>query len=228
MVKSGLGNVKMNEAFKLFLSFLSGSFVGSLLQNYFQSKKDRLERTRKFLEQQLRLYGPLYSLVVQNEDAFRRIEEIRDVAKKEFSGRVSAEPRFKAQETRTDEIEQTIDVQNAHIKQTVLVNNGEIFKILADNLHLVDPDDIELVTQFFRDYNYYKVEVPEDKGTKLPPLIAINIGQISFMRPELIDRVKQKFASKQRELRKILKVQRQSFLLKLIKKYFRNSKKNSS
>jgi len=194
----------MNEIFKLFLTFLSGSFAGSLLQNYFQSRKDKIETRRRFLESQLQLYGPLYSLVVQNEDAFRRIEEIRNVAKKEFSGGVSDAPRFKAQETRTDEIEQTIDVQNAHVRETVLVNNGKIFNILSKKLHLVDPDDIGLVTEFFRDYNYYKVEVPEDKGTKLPLLIAINIDQISFMRPEFIDRVKQKFDAKQRELKKFL------------------------
>lgn len=194
----------MNQVFTLFATFFSGSFVGSLLQNYFQSKKEKLERKTQFLEQQLRLYGPLYSLVVQNEDAFGRIEEIRNVAKKEFTGRVSDDPRFKGQETRTDEIEQTIDVQNAHIKETVLVNNEKMSQLLSENLQLVDPDDIELVTQFFRDYNYYKVEVPEDKGTRLPVLIALNISEISFMRPELIDRVKQKFVVKHHEFRKYL------------------------
>ncbi|MBI4355922.1 MAG: hypothetical protein HY597_05720 [Candidatus Omnitrophica bacterium] len=175
-------------------TLLASGVVAAATTATLQFRSVRWERRKEFLEHQLRLYGPAYALIAQNRDAFERIKSIHVQGEKRLSGVIGAEK----------DIDATIAVANEHIRRIVLSNNEILEDMLKKNLHFIDPDDIQLVTQFFHDMANLKVETSADVGTKLPLLMALDLPNISFMRPGLIECFEQRFRQKQVQFREML------------------------
>lgn len=188
----------------MFAGGLGAGIVVAVLEYFLQFRRERWVRKKEFLEHQLQLYGPAYCLVAQNRDAFDRSRKINKAGTEEYSGKANVSG---------EDIKKMIEVSNEHITQTVRENNEKFFDLLNKNLHFLDPDDVTLVIQFFRDYRYLQVESSEDKGTELPLGVALRLERISFMRPELIDRIERKFHKKQTEYRHMLEIKSRINLL---------------
>lgn len=173
----------------------------ALVESWLHFGRERWQRRKEFLEHQLHLYGPAYALIAQNRDAFDRIRKIHASSEKHHRGVSGA----------GEAVDDTIEVGNQHIREVVEPNNVRLERLFNDNLHFVDPGDIELVTQFLHDMNNARVEANRGKGPKLPMSIKLDLPLISFMRPELIERFERQFRAKQAELRRMLRTEQGSW-----------------
>lgn len=97
----------------------------------------------------------------------------------------------------------TLDIANAYIR-IVTQNNERILDVLRNNYSYIDPDDVEVFRQLVVDYTRLKTEVDESGRLNTPLEIYEHIGDISFMRPEFIGRVEEKFNSKKKELESLI------------------------
>ena len=177
-----------------------GSAIGvAFLEYWLHLRRERWQQRKGFLEEQLRLYGPVYSLLRQNQDAVERAGKIWDVV----------QARFESNPRASKAVDQISPVANKHISQIVLKNNEILKQRLSDNLHLLDPDDVEPVTKLLHDLNNYQVEVSESEigSSALPVEVAVGLPPIHFYRLEVNACIKQGFDRKRAELRRMLAVE---------------------
>ena len=73
-------------------------------------------------------------------------------------------------------------------------NNAKILILLEKNWHLIDADDVEIFSEFQIDMSRLKRTDGQNLITALSA--KEHIGPISFMRPAMIDRVKEKWGVK--------------------------------
>ena len=97
----------------------------------------------------------------------------------------------------------TLDIANKYISYAEN-NNLKIEEILNKNYSLIDPDDIELFLTFFE--NHIRSSTERDKSGKLeiPLEIYKKIGDIYFLKPDFIKKVKEKFLDKKNEFDKLI------------------------
>ena len=69
-------------------------------------------------------------------------------------------------------------------------------EVLEKGWHLADTEDIEELSQFQVDYTRFKTEV--EGKLKTPYAIYKAVGDVSYMRPSMIELVKKKVGSKRR------------------------------
>lgn len=82
-------------------------------------------------------------------------------------------------------------------------NNEKIVEVLVNNYSFIDPDDVEIFQQFMIDYTRMKNEVDKEGTLQTPFEIYLYIGDISFMKPEFIEKVKSKFHTKKQQLNEL-------------------------
>ncbi len=102
------------------------------------------------------------------------------------------------------ETKETLDIANKYIA-IVENNNLRVKEILDNNYSLIDPDDIELFLLFYEDHIRLITERDEEGRIKTPVRIYQQIGHVTFLRPEVIERVKKKFLNKKKDLGDLLK-----------------------
>ena len=81
-------------------------------------------------------------------------------------------------------------------------NNERVISILTENYTFIDHDDVEVFQRFVVDHTRLKTEISENGKRNIPLRIYRRIGDISFMRPEFMERVGNKFHQKRTELLK--------------------------
>jgi hypothetical protein len=97
--------------------------------------------------------------------------------------------------------DKVIDLSNKYIG-VVIKNNDKVMEIIESNSPYIDREDIEFFNQFIVDYTRYKTEIDEEGRMVTPFMIYKRLGsEISFMRPQFIERVKQKYCAKIAELK---------------------------
>jgi hypothetical protein len=186
------------EIIRLVFSFLGGGLVTGILSWIKSSKGERTARKVDHLNNQIRnLYGPLCFFVLQNESFFKLNEEFHNAYTNEYSNKQWSQNNL-TQERLKENISQTINVANQYMK-LVRANNEKVMDILVKNYAYIDPDDIDIFQQFVVHYSRLKTEQDETGKTITPLEIYRQIGDISFMRPEFIRRVKEQFHSKKTE-----------------------------
>jgi hypothetical protein len=84
-------------------------------------------------------------------------------------------------------------------------NNQKIKEILDSKYSYIDPDDIDVFMLFNEHYLRYQKEIEEEEKLITPEGIYERIGDISFLRPEFIERVKLKFRNKKSNLDNLIK-----------------------
>ncbi len=186
------------------VSFLGGGTVSAIINWIRANRVDKRERRTRFLDDQLRkLYGPLYYFTSQNQKLFELNKRFHEAYNKEYiQKRYSREE--STQKILETEAKETIDIANEYIEE-VEKNNEKTKQILDDNYSYIDPDDIDIFLSFFENYIRLKKERDEAKYLRTPFMIYQHIGDISFMKPEFIERVKLKFSQKKGELDKLIK-----------------------
>jgi len=183
----------------LVVSFLGGGIIGALVNYVRAERSEKRERQIKFLDEQIRnLYGPLYYWVSQIERLFEINKRFLDAYDAEFVREKWAKDPA-TQESVRAKSGLTIDLANKYIAE-VEDKNLEIRKILDSQYSHIDPDDIELFLLFYEHDVRKKVEIGEDGKLKTPGMIYYEVGQIAFIRPEFIARVKEKFLGKKSQL----------------------------
>jgi len=190
------------ELIRLVISFLGGGTVAGILNWVFSAKSASKARKTESLTQQLNLlYGPLFFFVSQNDDMFKLNSKFQTAYKAEYSDNKRSQGKdmqknFRAATSRT------LDIADKYI-DVVKNNNEKIVDILLHNYSFIDPDDVEFFQQFMIDYTRMKTEIGKEGTLQTPFEIYVHIGDISFMRPEFIEKVKSKFYFKKQKLNKL-------------------------
>ena len=188
------------QAIITFTTVLLGSSVGAaIVTGLFQWRSSRREREAKYLDEQLRgLYGPLHYLIRYNQSLFNLNQDYHKAYSKEFASKEFAES---AMETISREARAFIEEANSYLTQEVQENNQRIMDVLQENWHLIDPDDIEDFSTFQLDMS--RLRRTGEKSLMISIILDQHLGPIYYTRPQMIQRVKNKFESKQARYRKL-------------------------
>ena len=187
------------EFIRLIISFLGGGTVAGILNWIFSAKSAAKQRKIEGLTQQLNhLYGPLFFFVSQNDDMFKLNSKFQTAYKAEYTG-VKWSQDERTQKSLNEKTSLTLDIANKYVC-VVKKNNEKIVEILVNNYSFIDPEDIEVFQRFMIDYTRMKTEVDQEGVLQTPLEIYYHIGDISFMKPEFIDKVKVKFNLKKQQL----------------------------
>ncbi len=183
-------------------SFLGGGVVVAIFDWIRINKAEKLARRLEILNNQIRnLYGPLYFFSSQNSQCFALNDSILKAYNTEY-----VEQKWSKDETTRENLKKettlTLDIANAYV-HLATTNNERILEILRDNYSLIDPEDEDIFQQFVMDYNRLKTERDQSGKIKTPLEIYMQVGEISFMRPAFIERVKNKFNAKKQEIEKM-------------------------
>jgi hypothetical protein len=188
-----------DEIFRYIFSFLGGGFVVGILDWFKSHYSEKKARKVSALQAQIQnLYAPLQFFSSQNEIYFDRNKKIIEAYRAEYEGK-NWSHNERTQSSLEKETTHVFDRANAYIEE-ITGNNENIIKILRDNYAYIDPEDIEVFTEFMTDYARWKIEVKEACQAKIPFRIQEHLGELYFMRPEFINRVKQKFNAKKKAL----------------------------
>ena len=187
------------EVIRLIISFLGGGTVAGILSWIRVTRSEKRSRQIEFLSHQLRsLYGPLFFFVSQNDDMFKLNSTFQNAYRAEYVDQQwSLEPH--TQETLREQTARTLDIANKYIA-AVKHNNKKIIEILVNHYAYIDPDDVEVFQHFLVDHTRMNTEIDNNGTLQTPFMIYKRVGDISFMRPELIQRVQMKFYTKKRKL----------------------------
>jgi len=71
--------------------------------------------------------------------------------------------------------------------------------VLERNFSLIDPEDVEVFGRFIINHTRRKTEWDEQYRLKTPPRIYREIGDVSIVGTEFMERVKDKFLAKRKE-----------------------------
>lgn len=187
----------------LIVSFLGGGVISALINWIRVWRAEKKERKIRFLDDQIRkLYGPLYYFVSQSEKLFELNSKFHNAYNEEYVAK-----KYSTDELTTkilgEETLETLDIANKYIAG-VENNNLKIKQILDNNYSFIDPDDIELFSLFYEDFIRLVTERDSKGRIKTPLNIYKHVGDISFLRPEVIERIKEKFLNKKEELDNLL------------------------
>ncbi|MFA5097854.1 MAG: hypothetical protein WC490_04430 [Candidatus Margulisiibacteriota bacterium] len=178
------------DATTLIVSFLGGGITSAIITQICVWKQNEYKESKRFLEEQIKkLYGPMRWHISLSEKAIELSKNTLDAGDKVFLGKECAD----------GEVDKTIDISNEYLK-LVKYNNTKMLEILNDNYSYVDLDDIDIFNLFYEHYIRLITECNEKGGIKGPLEIYRIMGEISFIRPEVISRIKEKFLSKREEL----------------------------
>ena len=190
------------EVVRYIMSFLGGGFavaVGNWVHSTIATHK---QREIDYLKDQLQsLYGPLFFFTQQNEKLFALCGQFMGAYTTEFVSKDWSQDESTQASVRKD-ADTTIGISNQYIRR-VIANNERIMEILEKGWHLVEADDVEELAQFQVDFTRFKTEV--DGTLKTPYAIYKAVGDISYMRPAMIERVKQNVQAKEARLRKLMR-----------------------
>ncbi len=177
------------------LIFVVGSMVGAicikLVEWFKEGWVQKKQREIANLQEQLKsLYGWLHFLVSQNQQCFVMGDNVTQAHIQEYEGReFSVNP----------ESDRTISVSNAY-SSLVKDNNALIRKLLAENWHLIDNDDVEVFAGFLGNHTRMNVEAGDDASKRLPPLIRRRLDPIYYMPAVFVERVDGKWKAKRERL----------------------------
>jgi hypothetical protein len=189
------------EIIRLIFSFLGGGIVVAIMNWIKTIHSEKITRKVEYLTKQIiNLYGPLYFFTSQNEQLFDLYRKFNQAYDKEFVQKKWAEDEQTRTAVRKDAMN-TIDTANKYIA-LVRSNNDKIADIISSNYSYIDENDIDIFKQFILDYTRLKTEMNINGEVTTPLRIYMHIEEISYMRPQFIGRVMQKFNSKIGELRR--------------------------
>ena len=193
------------EVIRYVMSFLGGGVVVAV-GNWIHATRSaqrsgELERLRQQLEV---VYGPCFFFTCQNQKMFELNKSIQDAYSAHFVGKNWSLDQ-QTQESVRREAKDTLDLANEYVLR-VNKNNERVIEILERGWHLIDSDDIPIFAEFQVDFTRMKIEIHGKARNRMPFEIYKQVGDISFMRPEIIERVKQKVEAKQSRIASLLRL----------------------
>lgn len=185
---------------ELLLAGLTGGIGAKASELWFSFRKQKQHELNEQLEQ---AYGPLYFWVSLNESLFQLNNKIRGEYGEYFAHEWSDDEQ--TQNELRVHADAMINLGNEYIYQ-IVENNKQVLNILERSWHNIDQDDMPILLQFQTDWVRYQTEIKEQKGKNIPYLVKVKLGNISFMSPILIDRIKFKYENKRTRLQELSKL----------------------
>lgn len=187
------------EIIRLIISFLGGGLISGIINwlrsHHSEKKAQKISNLQAKIQN---LYAPLQFFALQNENYFELNKQFHAAYQIEYEGE-----NLSRDETTHKHLEQesklTLNIANKYIKM-VTENNEKILEIIKNNYAYIDSDDVEVLSKFIVDYIRLKTETDDFGRLNTPLQIYEHIGSISFMRPEFITHIKEKFNTKKKEL----------------------------
>lgn len=169
-------------------------------------KHDKKLKEANYLREQLqRVYGPLQYYASLCQICFDMNNAYYDAGAKGIDTRVDMswgiEIVNQLNKKRHEDIEKIIDIQNEYISYTRKFGQ-KVVDILQEHYAFIDIDDMNIFNHFSKDILRLNTEFDEN-GLKTSLEVYRHLEEISFMRPEFIQRVNEKFLVKQEQLRKL-------------------------
>ena len=187
------------EIVRLIFSFLGGGLVASLLDWFRANRLEKKIRKVTALQAQIQnLYGPLQFFTSQNESYLELNQKFLEAYRTEYEGKNWSQEATTQKELER-ETTRALHIANVYLRM-VTKNNENILEVLKNNYSYVDLEDIDVFGKLVVDYTRLKTEFDKSGHLNTPLRIYKHIGSISFMRPEFIKRVKEKFNSKKKQL----------------------------
>jgi uncharacterized protein (UPF0332 family) len=178
--------------------FLSGSAFAALLNFYFTSRANKWQKEAEHIREQLSsVYGPLFYLTSQ----IMLLAELTDKVYKAFEacfGKCFIEA-LETEEPFTKEMHSTKSLANAYMGRSLELNN-RVMEVLEKNWHMLDTDDLPILSRFQVNCMRLQVEIKEGKGNDTPSGIYESMGKIHYMPEEVSDTIKRKFFGKMARL----------------------------
>jgi hypothetical protein len=193
------------EVIRYVLSFLGGGVVSGGMSWARETWSARRREEIDHLQRQLQLlYGPLHFFTTQAVELLDLANRFHATYTAEYvSQKFSQEPA--TQEALRQETQATLRLANQYVER-VDRNNEKIMGILESNWNLIDSDDTEVFASFQVNYTRLRTERRPEGGVLTPDRVYRHIGDISFIRPEFINRVDEKFRGKRARLDRLLKL----------------------
>ncbi len=194
----------MNEIIKILMGGISGGVIVAVYNSIITHNAEKARKEINALQNQIdKLYGPLYFWVSQNDICFKHNRAIMKAYDQVFSGQKWSDNEL-TQKKLQESCTATIDIGNEYVHQAEK-NNEIIVKLLRENYSQIDLDDIDLFQEFILNYLRLKIEFTEEESRLKTPhrileVLDNTVGTISYMKPEFIERVKQKFSNKRARL----------------------------
>ena len=188
------------ETVRYVMSFLGGGFavaVGNWVYSTLSSSRQR--EVEHLMAQLQALYGPLYYFTQQNGKLLELCGQFASAYDEVFVSKKWSQDQ-KTQAAVKKDADATIELSNQYMHR-VVKNNERVMEILEKGWHLVDSDDVDELAMFQVDFTRHKTEV--DGALKVPYMVYRALGDISYMRPTMIERVKQKVHAKEARLREL-------------------------
>ena len=185
-----------------FLMALLGSSAGvAIVTALFQIWATMRQGELQIIQNQLSgLYGPLYYFTCLNKALFDLYGDYHKAYDKEFKETNIAR---ESMETFKREATALLDEANSYINSEVMQNNGKIVELLEKNWDLIDSDDVEMFSRFQIDMARIKRSEGQTFGTAFS--LKEHLGNVSFMRPNLIERVEVKWGLKRKRMEQLTK-----------------------
>ncbi len=183
------------------MALLGGGIGAALVTALFQIWYSMRQSEFQIIQNQLSgLYGPLYYFTCLNKAMFDLYNKYHVAYDKEHKDKNIAP---EAAEDFQKEAVAMLEEANSYINTEVMQNNEKIIVLLENNWHLIDSDDVEIFSRFQIDIS--RLKRAEDQTLRTALSIKKHIGSVSFMRPEMIDRVKEKWSLKRKRVEQLTK-----------------------
>jgi hypothetical protein len=185
-----------------FLMALLGSSAGAaIITALFQIWATMRQGELQIIQNQLiGLYGPLYYFTCLNKALFDLYNNYHKTYNQEFKDTNIARESMEAVQKEATAL---LDEANSYINTEVMQNNTKILKLLEQNWHLIDPDDVEIFSKFQIDMARLK----RSKGQSFRTALSLkeHLGNVSFMRPDVIEAAEAKWRFKRNRVVQLTK-----------------------
>ena len=185
-----------------FLMALLGSGAGvAIVTALFQIWATMRQGELQIIQNQLSaLYGPLYYFTCLNKALFDLYKDYHKAYDKEFKDTNIAP---ESMESFKKEATALLDEANSYINTEVMQNNAKIIKLLEKNWHLIDLDDVDIFSRFQIDMA--RMKRSEGQSVRTTISLKEHLGNVSFMRPNMIERVEAKWRLKRTRVEQLTK-----------------------
>lgn len=188
-------------AIEFLLSLFGGSIGGLVVFGLTWLKEARATKQQReltFLHDQAKLlYGPLHLWTALTLKAFERHAQLQNVVDRQCTGE-----QFKAMssEYREKATKKLIDLMNSYSAKPREYNQRSL-EILTANWHLVDPEDIEVFSEFLLHQQRVELEPFEVWKEFDIPIRKALVGDFPAIPPAFVKRVNERWDAKRERLR---------------------------
>lgn len=192
----------MADTLKLLITFLGGGIIVAFINWARTTRSERTSRKHIFLKDQItKVYGPLFFFTGLTDALFELNGRFHKAYNEHFVNQEWSDDDL-TQESLRKEADATLQLANYYVGM-VRDNNAKIVDILRENYAFIDLEDTEVFQRFIIDYLRMEKEFQAEAPLGTPMEVYLEVGEISYSRPEFLELVKRKYSEKNEALKSI-------------------------